>query len=137
MGELPMHPNVSKHVGHALQGAAHPPLWDCAPLLFMHRLPQEPDVAAGHARHLYASFPGRKLCCIPIGKMSDFETVQTFSVAQKLPSAPAAQPWFSCPSPSLSLQHKSLLYCHKARPEFVSIFIISPAESDYCESPSR
>ena len=116
-----MHADVSKHIGQALWGAAHPALWDCAPLPFMHGLTQEPDVCTGHARLLHASFPGCKVCCIPVGKKSDFETVQKFSVAQKLLSAPAAQSWFSCPSSSLSLQHKSLLYCHKARPGFISI----------------
>lgn len=122
--ELSMHPNISNGVGHALWGAAHAPLWDYAPLLFMHGLHQESDVATGKAHHLYASIPGCELRCIPIGKMSDFEIVQKFSVTQKLLSAPVAQPWFSCPSLSPSLQHKSPLYCHKARPEFISIFII-------------
>lgn len=135
-GELPKHPDDSKQVGHAIWSVAHPPLWDCVPALFMPELPQEPDVATGHAHHFYTSFPGCKLFCIPIGKMSDFHAVQKFSATQKLLSAPAAQPWFSCPSLSLSLGHKSLLYCHKASPEFISIFAVSLAQSDCCEIPS-
>lgn len=52
MDELPLHLDVSKHIGHGLQGAAHPPIWDCALLLFVHGLSQDPDVATGHAYHL-------------------------------------------------------------------------------------
>lgn len=69
--------------------------------------------------------------------MSDFETVQKSSVARKLVSASTAQPCFSCLSLSTSLQHKSLLYCHKARPAFISIFIISLTQSKCCEIPSQ
>lgn len=124
-----------KQVGCALWSAAHPSLWDEVPALFVPGLPQE-DVAMGHAHHSYASFPGCKLFCIPIGKTSDFYAVQKFAVTQKLLSAPAAQPWFSCSSLSLSLGHKSLLYCHKASPEFISIFTVPLAQSDCCASPS-